>query len=133
MNQRKILFIQKKIEKSKEAGSFLEALFLNYHLNVEILKFISLKLNPGKLTKDVKPKEILNDLISLVNSQPSAKAIIGKKNLKILKPWLFKMDMFIKTLRIKNPSNTKTLLAESEKIFAILNISLTKIFIGTKS
>ncbi len=109
----------------------MEGLFLNYHLNIEILKFISLKVSPDKLlTGNLKPKEIVNNLISELRAQPESKAIISKKNLKTLKPWLLKMDTYIKLLRIKKPSNAKALLLESEKIFAILNISLKKILVG---
>jgi hypothetical protein len=132
MKQGQINITLKKIEESKKNGCLLEALLANYHLNIEILKFISLKVNPGMSVKNVKPKEILNALILIVNNEHSSKAIINKKNLKILKPWLIKMDAFFKTLKIKNPSNIKNLILESEKIFSVLNISLSKIFIGSK-
>jgi len=132
MKQGQINITLKKIEKSKKNGCLIEALLANYHLNIEILKFISLKINPDFLVKNVKPKEILNALIPVVNNEHSSKAIINKKNLKILKPWLTKMDTFFKILKIKSPSGVKHLILESERIFSVLNISLAKIFIGSK-
>ncbi len=132
MTKTKITLALKKIEATKQYRCFNEALITHYHLNIEVLKFISLKLNPDKTTKNIKPKDILNDLISIINNEAASKSIISKKNLKILKPWLNKMEVFFKTLKIKNPLNTKSLLVESEKIFAILNISLAKIFIAAK-
>jgi hypothetical protein len=132
MTRRQIILAQKKIEKSKSDGYFLEALIKNYHLNLEILKFISFKINPDKSTKNLKAKELLSLVIDEIHAQPKSKIIISKKNLKMLKPWLVKMDFYLKTLKMKSPTNTKSLLHECEKIFAVLNISLAKIHIGDK-
>ncbi len=132
MTKRQIIASQKKIDKCKVDGYFLEALLNYYYLNVEILSFISLNLNPNLPVKNIKTKEILNNLIAEVSGQSKSKGIITKKNLKMLKPWVLKMDDFFKTLKIKPPTNTKVIILECEKIFAILNISLTKILISKK-
>ncbi len=132
MTKSQIIYTLKKIEKAKVAGYFIEALFMKYHLNIGVLKYISSRIDPSNNVTNKKPKEVLGDLISAVNSRPTSKTIVNKKNLKILKPWLNKMDEYLKILKVKSPTTTKNLLLESEKIFTILNISLTKIFIGAK-
>lgn len=126
MTKRKIILTLKKIEKSNKEGYPLDALIRIYHLNIEALRFISLKLTQKIPAKNLKTKQILNELISEARKQPHSK-IISKKSLKSLKPWLNKMDIYFKTLKLKQPHNTKSLFNETEKIFFILNISLTKI------
>jgi hypothetical protein len=125
MTKRKIILSQKKIEKSKNQGYHTEALIKYYHLNVEVLKFISSKLNPGFSSKNLKAKTVLIALISEIKKQPGSK-LIAKKSLKALKPWLNKMDIYFKTLKVKNPLNTMNMIVESEKIFSLLYISFTK-------
>lgn len=132
MTKKQILLSLKKIEKSRTDGYPQDALFKNYHLNIELLKFLLSKVDPGKSLENLKPKELLNLLITEVGNKASAKAVINKKNLKSLKPWLAKMDLYIKTLKVKEPSNTKSLLSESEKIFSLLHISVTKLLVVNK-
>lgn len=81
-----------------------------------------------KNTRDTKPTELLEQLILEAGIKPELKPIISKKNLKTLRPWLAKMDLFFKQLKRKQPSDTKALLQESEHIFTILKISATKLF-----
>jgi hypothetical protein len=125
MTKRQIILARKKIDKSKNEGYHLDALIKNYHLNLEILKYISLNLNPGLPSKNLKPKQILNALITEIKKHPDSK-FISKKSLKPLKPWLVKMDAYFKILKNKPPVNTTILFAETEKIFNLLYISFTK-------
>jgi hypothetical protein len=131
MTQRKILYSLKKIDHCKKKGFYLEALLKNYHLNVEILKLISDK-HTSPNTDLIKAKHILGNLLEQVNDRAELKSTITRKNLKTMKPWLSKMDGFFKTIKVKEPSDTKSLLTEGEKIFAILQMSATKIFAGQK-
>jgi hypothetical protein len=133
MTKRKIQIALKKIEQCKTKNCHLEALLKNYHLNVDLLKFISLKLTAVKHNEDLKVKHILSHLLEETSRRGDLKTIIGKKNLKTVKPWLSKMDVCFKTLRSQEPTNVKILLNEGEKIFAILHISASKIFVGHKS
>lgn len=132
MTKRKILSALKKIEQCKTKGFYLEALLRNYHLNVETLKFISLKLTALK-QDHLKVKHILSHLLEEAGRRGDMKTTISKKNLKTLKPWLSKMETFFKILKSKEPSNVKALLHEGENVFAILQISAAKIFVGQKS
>ncbi|MCE3227133.1 MAG: hypothetical protein K0S32_1684 [Bacteroidetes bacterium] len=133
MTPRKIQLTLKKIDHCKSKGFYLEALLRNYHLNAGTLRFISTKLTAAKHDDELKVKHILSHLVEETGRRGDLKSIIGKKNLKTVKPWLSKMDVFFKTLKSKEPANVKTLLSEGEKIFAILQISATKIFVGHRS
>jgi len=132
MTEQKILYSIKKFELCKGRGYNLEAVLRVYHLNIKMLKFLSVRLLAVEHNDDVKPKHIVNQLVEQLNLNTSLKTTINKKNLKTLKPWLTKMDTFMKTLKHREPSNTKTLLAESEQILGILKISVTKILIVDK-
>lgn len=133
MTERKILSAFKKIQQCKEQTYNLEALLRMYHLNIEIIRFLNLKFSSSETRKEIKIKKELQLLIEEVQSRANIKSIINKKNLKLLKPWLDKMDVFFKTLKSTNPSNTKNLLQEGEHLFGILKISATKILIAPKT
>lgn len=130
MTEKKIKLILKDIEECKKDGHHLEALLINYHLNLDILKLIASKVCAQKPEEGSKAKHILECIIEGINSESRLKTTINKKNLKMLKPWLAKMDLFFKSLKLKRPTNSQTLLNEGEKIFAVLNLSATKIFVG---
>lgn len=127
MTERKIIYALNRFQQCRDNGFYLESLLNLYHLNINILRFIALRVNiknPG----DTKPTELLEELILEADIKPGLKSIIAKKNLKTLRPWLAKMDLFFKQLKRKQPSDTKVLLQESEHIFTILKISATKLF-----
>ncbi len=128
MTQRKILFALKKIELAKQHGFFAEALLKNYHLNLQLLKFIFAYCSLTKSTQNKKAKILIAELNAELNTNPKLKAIISKKSLKNINHWVLKIDLFFKTLKLKEPSNTKILLAEGEQVLGILNISANKIF-----
>ena len=73
-----------------------------------------------------------NDFLNEISNDQNLKSIINKKNLKIVKPWLIKVDAYFKDLKLGTLINTKPLLSENEKVFGILNISITKLFIKSK-
>ena len=128
MTQRKVLFALKKIELAKQHGFFTEALIKNYHLNLQLLKFIFSYCSTTKSIQDKKTKLLLVELTKELNTNPQLKAIISKKSLKNINPWVLKIDLFFKTLKLKEPANIKLLLAEGEQVLGILNISASKIF-----
>lgn len=84
---------------------------------------------PLRSLKDKKVKQLVQELLEHSNSDSGMKMIISKKSIKSLKPWLAKTEIFFKTLKLKQPSNIQSLQSETEKIFAILNISANKAFI----
>ncbi len=106
----------------------MEALLKNYHLNLDIIKHILGTYSLDYSVEGKKIKTIINDFLEEISVNPQLKSILNKKNLKVVKPWLEKMDLFFKTLKLKPPANTNALLAETEKIFSILNISISKLF-----
>lgn len=132
MTERKILLAFKKIQQCKEQAYYLEALLRIYHLNIEIIRFMNSTFSASALGKEIKVKHELQQLIEEVQARANLKSIVSKKNLKLLKPWLASMEVFFKTLKSQNPSNTKILLQQGEQLFGILKISASKILISLK-
>ncbi|MEO6303033.1 MAG: hypothetical protein ABIP51_07655 [Bacteroidia bacterium] len=128
MTQKKTNFSLKKIEATYDKGFVLEALLENYHLNVDLLKLICSKSELTGFSSDKKIKNIISELSKEIDENQKLKSIISKKNLKIIKVWVGKMDVFFKSIKHKYPSNSKTLFIETQKISGILNISANKIF-----
>ncbi|MBA2611645.1 MAG: hypothetical protein H0U95_06735 [Bacteroidetes bacterium] len=126
MTEKKVQASLKTIETSYKKGFILEALLANYHLNIDLLKFIYSK--SAKLAEDKKIKVIIAELSSEIEKNTKLKTLISKKNLKLVKVWASKMDDFFKVLKHKSPENTKSLFNETQKIFGVLNISAYKIF-----
>lgn len=110
----------------------LEALLKSYHLNVELIKYMLSTFAVNYSADGKKIKVIVHDFLEEIAVNPELKSVMNKRNLKVVKPWLDKMDLFFKNLKIKQPANTKALLLETEKIFSILNISASKLFSQTK-
>ncbi len=127
MTRRKISNTLNRIKNCRENGYTLEALLISYHLNIDLVKYILKTCSPGYVAGDKKIKSILNDFIGEIAVNQQLKSTLNKRNLKTIKPWLRKMDVFFKTLKLKSPSNTKALLADAEKIISILNISVMKL------
>ncbi len=132
MTQKKIQYVLNQIKICKENSFFIEAFIKSYHLNIELIKFILLKSKPNYQFKDKKIKNIINDFLNEITNDQKLKSIINKKNLKIVKPWLIKIDSYFKNLKLGAIINTKPLLSENEKVFGIINISATKLFIMSK-
>lgn len=130
MTERKILYALKKIDQSKNGSYYIEALLDIYYLNIEVLRYMTLKFTSVNADESIKVKHMMDNLISEIEKRPELKTIITKKNLKVLKPWLSKMDDFFKTLKNNKPDNSKMLLLEGEKVFGILKISFTKLLIS---
>lgn len=131
MTQRKTTIALKKIDSNFNKGYVLESLLQNYHLNVDLLKLICTKSEVKDCDADKKLKSIVNGLAKEIDENQKLKTIISKKNLKIVKVWVGKMDVFFKTLKYKYPTNCKTLFLETQKISGVLNISAHKIFSET--
>jgi hypothetical protein len=74
---------------------------------------------------------VVKDFLDEVSVNPSLKAVLNKRNLKTVSPWLKKMDVFFKRLKTKQPSNIRGLQIDAEKIFCILNISMLKLSSNT--
>lgn len=129
MTEKKVTAELKKIETASKKGFVLEALLANYHLNVDLLKLIYTRSGLSESADDKKIKAVINELSAEIDKNSKLKTVIAKKNLKVVKVWASKMDAFFKALKHKHPENTKSLFAETQKIFAVLNISAHKIFV----
>lgn len=132
MTNRKILMTLKKIEVSYADGYVIEALIANYHLNLNLLRFICSVSDAIKFKEEKKVKNLIIQLSAEIDNNQKLKTIISKKNLKFFKVWLSKTELYFKTLKYKLPSNTKTLFLETQKITGILNISVNKIIAANK-
>jgi hypothetical protein len=132
MTERKITYALKKIASCKEQGYYLEALLKSYHLNVSLIKYMLASSDSGFSPKGKKIKTIVSQFVKEVTVNPALKSIITKRTLKIVRPWLVKMDDFFKKLKIAQPSHLSELLEETEKIFGVLNISANKLLIKSK-
>ncbi|MBA3662833.1 MAG: hypothetical protein H0W61_01305 [Bacteroidetes bacterium] len=129
MTERKILFALKKSRQCAGKGYYMESLLKLYHLNTGILRFVSDKLHVAN-DASMKPGELVEKLLIEIEKRPDIKSVIAKKNLKSVRPWFEKMDAFFKTIKRKEPSNTKTLQAESEQVLAVLKMAATKLLIS---
>lgn len=127
MTERKFQYTIKKIGTCREQGYYTEALIRNYHLNLDVIRYILSTCVAEYSVKDKKIKTIVNDFISETMVNAELNSILNKKNLKIVKPWLEKMEVFFKTIKHKLPANTRLLQQETEKITGLLNISLIKL------
>jgi hypothetical protein len=116
----------KRVEDCVKDGYHMEAFLVMYHLNISIIHHIAQGLGI-KNYAGMKPKEIVGRLDNLAKTSALAKGVIGGKNLKSMKGWLKKTDVYFKGLRLKKPANSRVLLHEGEKIFLLLNISSTKL------
>lgn len=132
MTERKITYAWNRINTCKQNGFLTEALLKNYHLNLDIIRYILVTYATDYSVKDKKIKVIVDDFTEEIGVNPKLKSIINKKNLKVVKPWLAKMDAYFKALKNTSPYNTKSLQQETEKIFALLNISVNKLFTSAR-
>jgi len=128
MTEKKITYALARIKSCKENGYPLEGLLKSYHLNVDLLKFILARTLPDYPFENKKVKVLVNDLLRATDTNPALKTIINKRSVKSLKPWLTKMDAFIRNLKVTYPSNMTSLQDETGKIFGILKISANKLF-----
>lgn len=133
MTERKIAYAFSRIKASKENGFILEALLKNYHLNIDIIRYLLSSSVKDYPVKDKKIKSVVQDFMEEIPANAKLKTIINKRNLKVVKPWLQKMEAFFKALKSGQPANTKALQAETEKIFGILNISVNKFFVTRRA
>jgi hypothetical protein len=133
MTEKKVTYALNKIKSCKEKGFMMEALLRTYHLNVELIKYILSACSDDYLVKDKKVKAVFHKFMEEVSVNPKLKAVLNKRNVKVMKPWLEKMDLFFKVLKMKQPLHVKILQSEAEKIMAILNISAAKLFVQAKT
>jgi len=127
MTSKKISSTLLKIKSCRQSGYHTEALIRTYHLNLDLIRFLLSANTPDKKLSDKKAKELVSDLVKNIDEYPKLKTLITKKSAKSLKPWLDKMDAFFKSLKTKQAFGISGLQSESEKILAILNISLGKL------
>jgi hypothetical protein len=133
MTQRKIANSLLTIDACKKHGYILEALLKNYHLNVDLLKFILTSVKPGYSLEGKKIKTFTREFSGEIDHNPALKSVINKKTFRIVKTWLDKMDVYFKELKLSQPGSTRSLMLESEKIFGVLNISTNKLFVRKKA
>jgi hypothetical protein len=129
MTERKITSALKNITSCKENGHRMEGLLRSYHLNLDLVRFILTSSAPHISLKDKKIKAVINELLAEMRTNQKLHAIINKKSIKSLKPWLTKMDIFFKKLKSGQPENLFVLQQETEKIFGILKISANKLLV----
>lgn len=122
MNKAKLNKALAQIEKAKKSGFYMEALLMQYHINLEILNEISYVFNKQH-REETKPKALINFLLKENGIGINTSSVISKKTLKVIKVWMVKMDQQLKSLRIKSIRNPRSLLLEAEKIFVLLNMS----------
>lgn len=127
MTSKKISSTLLKIKSCRQSGYHTEALVRTYHLNLDLIRFLISSNTPEKNLGDKKGKELIVDLVKKIDDYPKLKTLITKKSAKALKPWLDKMDAFFKSLKTKQPVGISALQTETEKILAILNISVSKL------
>jgi hypothetical protein len=132
MTERKINLDLKKIESAKKQGYWLEALLKNYQLNIQLIKFLLKSGTKNPSLDTVKIKQLMALFIEEVSVNSDLKTIISKKNLKFVKPWLSKMEDFLKALKQGEIKNAKTLQQESETVFGVLHISAAKLLLLSK-
>lgn len=132
MTERKINLDLKKIESAKKQGYWLEALLKNYQLNIQLIRFLLKSGTKNPSLDSIKIKQLMTQFIDEVSVNPELKSIINKKNLKFVKPWLSKMETFLKALKQGEIKQAKNLQLESEKVFAVLHISAAKLLLQSK-
>lgn len=129
MTEKKITYALARIKACKENGYALEGLIKSYHLNTDLVKFILASTSQEHSFENKKIKAIVHELLKEMDTNAALKTIINKRSIKTLKPWLSKMDTFLKNLRLAYPGNLAPLQDETEKIFGILKISANKLFV----
>lgn len=123
----------KRIEACKAGGFNIEALVLNYQLNIRLIKLMFQKAKPDYDFSNKRLKTIVKEFVEELNHNHQLKGLITKKTFKLVKTWLQKTDVFFKALKLGELSATNALLAESGKITGVLNISVNKLFTRTRS
>jgi hypothetical protein len=132
MTERKISSALTKIQACREQGYSLEALMRIYLLNVELVRFLLLTVAPHADMKDKKIKAIVKLLLAELAMHPEMKSIIQKKSLKAIQPWLAKMDLYFRHLKMGQHTSPNPLILESEKVLGLLKISFNKV-LGRRS
>jgi hypothetical protein len=127
MTERRILTVVRKVEAARETGHNMEALLKLHHLNVALLKHLCAKVNAPGDVKGLRPKQLAAALVSAHPANPAVRKYIGTRNTKALKPWITKMDKWLKTIKTKDASNTKPLILDSFHVFTILRVSFAKL------
>ncbi len=133
MTNRIIVNNIRKIDLAKEQGFYLEALLRAYHVNVSLLKYILEQGSEKTTSENHKPGNLLKSLVKARKKNPGLKSLIGSQSLKSVRIWLDKSDKYFKTLKIRQPYNTKRLLDESTRICSMLNVSVSKASLGARS
>lgn len=133
MTERKINTAMGRIAVCKKNGHALEAIIRTYCLNADLLRFILSVAAPEQELASKKIKVLLKVFIKESASHPSLKMIIHKQSLKSLQTWMGKMEEFFRELKMGRHLNPGRLQAESDKIFALLRISATKMLVNGKN
>ena len=130
-DRKKISYALIRIKQCKADKYTLEALLRTYHLNIDLFRFIISKTAPEYSFEGKKVKEIVKEFQQEALTNVALKPFITKRSIKSLKPWLLKMDVFFKQIKLAEPLNIQVLQSESEKICGILKISVHKLHVHT--
>jgi hypothetical protein len=131
MTEKKITYALNRIKQCKADKYSLEALLRTYYLNIDLLRFIITKTTPDYSFEGKKVKELVKEFQKEALTNVALKPVITKRSIKSLKPWLLKMDVFFKQIKLAEPLNIHLLQSESEKICGILKISVHKLHVHT--
>ena len=116
-----------RVTSAKDKGFYQEALLQAYHMNISLMKHILARASSRPVKEEKKLKPFLKRFFKTHKNSEKLKSTINSRSVKSIQVWLDKTDQFFKTLKIRQPANTKQLLEESTRIAGLLNISLNKV------
>jgi hypothetical protein len=127
MTTRKVNTAMNMVTSASDKGFYLEALLRTYHMNLSLMKHILASGSSGAATEGKKLKPFLKKFFKNHKRSEKLKSTISSQSVKSLQVWLEKTDTFFRTLKMRQPANTKQLLEESTRIAGMLSISLNKV------
>ncbi|MGZ3884221.1 MAG: hypothetical protein ACXVP0_00210 [Bacteroidia bacterium] len=116
------------LAKAKQGESQVEMTLIGNVLIREQVRFIYEVVLKKPAHEPVKLSALLNELINqpVVEGGSSIK-IASKKNLKAVKLWKGKFDLYFKSLKREIPAGTKSMADETLKIAAMLQTTIAKL------
>lgn len=127
MTTRKVNTAMNKVTSARDKGFYQEALLRTYHMNISLMKHLLSKTAPRSGSDVKKLKPFLKRFFKAHKNSEKLKSTINSRSVKSIQVWLEKTDSFFKTLKMRQPTNTRQLLEESTRIAGLLNISLNKL------
>src|SRR4249919_2471499 len=107
MTTRKVNTAMNTVTSAKEKGFYQEALLRAYHMNLSLMKHLLTKATTGPVKEDKKLKPFLKRFFKTHKNSEKLKSTINSRSVKSIQVWLEKTDTFFKTLKMRQPTNTK--------------------------